>query len=76
MAKSHKSGFSAILCGSAALALGACVVAAEPNPLLMKVLDRWYGSNSTVKLVQKAVGQESRPGGYGLDYLALDRPQI
>lgn len=40
------------------LALGARVVAVEPQPAAMAVLRRWYGRNPSVTLVEAAAGAE------------------
>jgi FkbM family methyltransferase len=39
--------------------LGARVVALEPHPDCMRLLDRWYGRHAHVELVELAVGAES-----------------
>jgi FkbM family methyltransferase len=41
------------------LALGARVVAIEPQPDFMKLLQRWYGANPNVTLVDAALGAAS-----------------
>lgn len=38
--------------------LGAQVVAVEPQPICVELLDRWYGSHPRVTLVPQAVGAE------------------
>lgn len=38
------------------LEMGACVVGVEPQPLCMHFLQRWYGNNPNVTLVDAAVG--------------------
>src|SRR6186997_2056305 len=41
------------------LALGARVVAIEPQPDFMKLLRRWYGANPNVTLIDDALGAAS-----------------
>lgn len=41
------------------LDLDARVVAVEPQPICMKVLQRWYGSHESVTLVDQAVGADA-----------------
>jgi FkbM family methyltransferase len=44
---------------AALLALGACVVALEPQPLFAAVLRRLYGRNSHFTLLEQAAGQQA-----------------
>ncbi len=48
----------------AALKMGSRVVAVEPNPQLMDFLQRWYGKNHSVTLIQKAIGAKKGEGSF------------
>jgi FkbM family methyltransferase len=54
-------------------ALGARVVAVEPQPLCMKLLRRWYGRHPQVTLVEEALGAEA---GYQSLWISERTPTV
>jgi len=54
-------------------ALGARIVAVEPQPQCMRVLRRWYGRQSQITLIEQAVG--ARPGTATL-YISQRTPTV